>query len=297
MKYDKYGTSKIFDDAVDKVKQELTLSREAINSSYEKLELLRRNIKSSIGAYRTVGALDIIEDAASGFKMFSTEQGVVFKKADFDKAYRLALKKHTANIKRLDESNVSDIEKVLGIKKSHPMSFKEADEGRGNIMYEARVGNQYSIYCQVCVVADEMRRRGFNVTALGRIIGEGVPDKVALYTELPWRVKGTGATPKKEYVSMSGKSDKDIFADLDKATKAKGRYHINFGWKTANEGHIVCLERRANGSLRYYDLQTGKLYDIMDWITKMDKNYDIGVLKVDDLLLDTYILPDIVRPL
>jgi hypothetical protein len=80
-------------------------------------------------------------------------------------------------------------------------------------------------------------------------------------------------------------------------TKAKGRYHIDFGWANSKEGHIVCLERRSNGSLRYYDPQTGKQYDIDDWISKMDKRYNLYVLKVDDLLVSTRNLSEIVKPL
>lgn len=301
LKYDKYGESKIFDDAKDKVIKELRQTRSEINASYSKLVKLRNDIKNCIGAYKTQSALDEIEKAISGYNSFSSTNGISFNKIDFDRAHRIASKKHKENIKRLNSSNTIELEEALGIKKGHPMSFMQADEGRGNIRYKKGVVNPYSINCQVCVVADELRRRGFNVTALGRLVGNGEADAIAYHTEKPWIEASTGKSVHKKRILLTGKDEKTIFGDLDSMTKTKGRYHIDWAWEGGDTGHIVCLERRANGTLRCYDPQNGKMissiYDIMKLISRMDKNYSLNVLKVDELLINPRAIRKIVKPL
>ena len=45
----------------------------------------------------------------------------------------------------------------------------------------------------------------------------------------------------------------EIMWQLDKRTKEPGRYHVSFGWKGRKYGHIVTMERRADGTARWYD--------------------------------------------
>jgi hypothetical protein len=59
--------------------------------------------------------------------------------------------------------NIQDVENKLGIKKGNEMTFLEANEGRGNPNFSK--GGGYAINCQSCVVANELRRRGFDVSA------------------------------------------------------------------------------------------------------------------------------------
>ena len=51
------------------------------------------------------------------------------------------------------------------------MTFEEANELRGNIGYGE--GREFSVNCQSCVVANELRRRGYDVTALPNLKKEG----------------------------------------------------------------------------------------------------------------------------
>lgn len=46
-----------------------------------------------------------------------------------------------------------------------------------------------------------------------------------------------------------------------------------------------------------FDPQNGQPYDIMSIIRRMDKKWGIGVLKVDDLLVNPRIIRSIVKPL
>jgi len=61
------------------------------------------------------------------------------------------------------ESNLNDVESKLGIKRGKEMNFLDANEQKGNANYSK--GGGYKVNCQSCVVANELRRRGFDVTA------------------------------------------------------------------------------------------------------------------------------------
>lgn len=63
-------------------------------------------------------------------------------------------------------ANTEAIAKDLGIKgKPTPMTFLEANEGRGNVSYGK--GREYEENCQAVVAVHEARLRGLNVTARG----------------------------------------------------------------------------------------------------------------------------------
>lgn len=297
LKYSKYGESSIYEQAFDKLQKEYFEVRTEVNESYRRLSKLCNSAKLYIGPYKIQSAIDEMEEAMGDFSTITAKAGQTYSAREFDKAYRSAKKKLDEAAKKANAANDGDIETALGIKKGHPMSFLEADQGRGNIRYTGRLLNPYSINCQVCVVADELRRRGYDVTAIGRIEGSGMADKIAHHTELPWFEKNTGRIPIKKRIGMSGKSVSDIYIELDTMTTAKGRYHIDWGWAGGTEGHIVCLERRANGTLRFYDPQNGQPYDIFDIIRRSNRNYPLNVLKVDDLLVDPRIIRSIVKPL
>lgn len=297
LKYSKWGESSIFDSLYDKYKTELNTARMELNKAYDNLIKLKNQISTCVGAYNMNNLVDEIDDIIKGYSKYKPEYGNVYSKEQFVSLYRSVKKRFVANAKRVDSMNKEAIENALNIKKGHPMSFKEADEGRGNIGYKEGVVNPYSVNCQLSVIADELRRRGYNVTARGRIEGKGVADIIAKNTEIPWIERGTGHTPKKSHIYLVGKKDIEIFHELDDVTKTKGRYHINWVWSDEKSGHIVCLERKANGELRFYDPQDGEHYDIFDFISRMSKNFSLKVLKVDDLLLDPALVNSIVRPL
>ena len=295
LKYTKYGDSKLFDDAYDKIQKEYYEARTAINASYKRLVDLRDNIKRCTGAWRSQEALDEIEQVISGYSTFDASSLRTFKKKEFDAVFSSARKKQNETVKKAINANEIELEKSCNVKKGHPMSFKDADEGKGNINY-ATGGDAYHENCQTCVVVDELRRRGFDVTAVG-YSDETITKALSYNDALAWLEKDTGHNPRIMHVSTIGKTDKEVYESLDAATKAKGRYNISVQWNGRDWGHIVRLERRSNGSLRYYDPQNGKEYDIMYLISKMDKKKLISYLKVDDLLADPDIIRQIVKPL
>lgn len=293
--YDKYGTSTKLENLFDRHSKALQIVREETNASFSNLKKLLRSLRSNVGPYQFVEIQGMIEEAIKGYSPYKTSSAVTYTKEKFDMAYRKASRSLRKAYNKLNEENMAELEKALGIKAGHPMSFKEADEGRGNINYNR--GKEYSINCQICVVADELRRRGFNVTALGRIEGQGIADKIATNTTRPWIDAHTGHHPRKKIISMIGINDNEVYGKISDATIKKGRYHIDFVWNGGEKAHIACVERQANGMLRLYDPQSGKKYDLLDWISKMDKRYTVNVLRVDNLNIASNIIQEIVEPL
>lgn len=295
LKYEKYGNSEIFDNALSSQLSNLHKHQSELELSYERLRKLYNSAMLNQREYKVQAVIDEIKASLGNYSRYSTTIGEVYTKKSFDDTYRSANNK-LRNVARIaNKANDSNIEKALGIKKGQPMSFKEADEGRANINYKVDE-IEYNTNCQICVVADELRRRGFNVTALGRKEAGKIADLIAKNTDKPWFHKDTGMDVFKKRISQKGKNYIEVYNELDEITKAKGRYHIDWAWND-KDAHIVCLERRANGTLRFYDPQTGNEYDIFKILQVIDQSHTLNVLRVDNLLVKYEYLQKIVKPL
>lgn len=208
------------------------------------------------------------------------------------------------NLKTPQQINQEAIEEKLGVKKGEEMSFDDANELRGNINYENGYG--YKINCQSCVVSNELRRRGYNVTAMentGKI--GNIPYQLSRKTNWAW-LNENGEMPKKTRVGgqitdnrgrAKSKSIQQLSTELNDVTKEIGRYHIDFCWKGRNSGHIITLERLDNGLLRFYDPQNGKRVRWADLSNQISPSYGVNVLRVDNLQVNTEIINGIVTKL
>ena len=200
--------------------------------------------------------------------------------------------------------NQSKIEQKIGIKRGEVMTFEEANELRGNIGYGE--GREFSVNCQSCVVANELRRRGYDVTALPNLKKEGnIPYELSGKTNWAWIDPETMQTPEKkqaggQYVSgldIKSKTLTQLNKELNELTKEAGRYHIDFMWKDGKGGHIITVDRLENGSIRIYDPQIGRLGDWKVISKDISLKYGVNVLRVDNLLVNTDIIDRIVRKL
>lgn len=200
--------------------------------------------------------------------------------------------------------NQSKIEQKIGIKRGEDMTFEEANELRGNIGYGE--GREFSVNCQSCVVANELRRRGYDVTALPNLKKEGnIPYELSGKTNWAWIDPETMQTPEKkqaggQYVSgldIKSKTLTQLNKELNESTKEAGRYHIDFMWKNGKGGHIITVDRLENGSIRIYDPQIGRLGDWKVISKDISLKYGVNVLRVDNLLVNTDIIDRIVRKL
>lgn len=200
------------------------------------------------------------------------------------------------------EQNTTETEKKLGITKGKEMTFEEANELKGNVNYG--YGRMYSINCQSCVVANELRRRGFDVTAHGNKKDGGIPEQLSTKTHWAWIDPDTNQMPKKQKAGgiyfkgyeMKNKTYTQMLKEFQELTKEVGRYHLDWGWKRSNSGHIITAERLDDGTLVVYDPQNGKkIADFKKYAKDFSLRYGINVLRVDNKLINTNIIDGVVH--
>lgn len=202
--------------------------------------------------------------------------------------------------------NQTKIEQKIGIKKGAEMTFEEANELRGNINYGQ--ASEYGVNCQSCVVSNELRRRGYNVTALPNLQKSGnIPYELSRKTNWAWIDPETMAMPVKKRAggvyditktgALKSKNVSALTKDIIELAKEPGRYHIDFSWKSGNSGHIITLEKLGNGKIVLYDPQNGKIVNWSDISKRIKLSYGVNVLRVDNLLVNTDIIAGIVKTL
>ncbi|MGN0238093.1 MAG: toxin glutamine deamidase domain-containing protein [Lepagella sp.] len=204
---------------------------------------------------------------------------------------------------KANAENMKALAKALGVEQGELMTFFEADEMRSNPNFA--VAEMYRVNCQTCVVANELRRRGFNIQALGNFKGSK-SEELSKFTNGIWQ-KADGNIPNKirigaefnqwSYIDPSGKRHKKGFSktvpnrkrlvsELEANLSEDGRYHIDWTWKSSGKkrtGHIITVEKIGD-TIRYYDPQTGKVIsDFTEYIKEIDLSRGINLLRVDNL--------------
>ena len=187
-------------------------------------------------------------------------------------------------------ANTEAIAKDFGIKtKPTPMTFLEANEGRGNVFYG--MGNAYEENCQAAVVVHEARLRGLNVTAQGYDGTKGSASyQLGERFETIWENAKTHKTP--TLTELRGDTFDAMVGKIEKATKATGRYHIGINMQN-NEGHVITAERLPNGQMVFYDAQVGAFLKLEEYADRGVEYFE--VLKVDKLILRRDIFKKIAR--
>ena len=184
------------------------------------------------------------------------------------------------------------IEKDLGIKRGRPMSHEQANKMHGNLYYGE--SKAYSVNCQTCVVAYELRLRGFDVSALPNTADSAL-SKLSKATHTAWQ----GIT--REDILVIAKTTLDKYGHIKQpplkwvkvsaAMTETGRYHIAWRWKRKRSGHIITAERLPDGSLRFYDPQNG-MSGALD-LYKKEIAGNIRIYRVDNLAPNANIVKDV----
>lgn len=179
------------------------------------------------------------------------------------------------------KNNINNIAQAMGTT-AKPMSFIDADEGRGNANYYK--GGAYKNNCQSCVAVHEARLRGLNITALGYDERKGSQSyKLGEHFEQVWINPKTGQAP--QLTRLTSDTDEALFAKVEKQASSVGRYHIGINFKNG-AGHVITAERLRSGELIFYDAQSGEFLNITE-LAAVDY---IELLKVDKLLINKEIL-------
>lgn len=202
--------------------------------------------------------------------------------------------------------NQSKIEQKIGIKRGEDMTFEEANELRGNINFGK--GYEYGVNCQSCVVSNELRRRGYDVTALPNLKKAGnIPYELSGKTNWAWIDPKTMTTPVKKKAggvyditrtgALKSKNISALTKDIIELVKEPGRYHIDFSWKSGNSGHIITLEKKTDGKIVIYDPQNGEIVNWANLSKRIKLQNGVNVLRVDNLLVNTDIINGVVKKL
>lgn len=135
-----------------------------------------------------------------------------------------------------------------------PMNDEQANKGHANPNFIK--GEPYRKNCQTCVVAYELRRRGYDVEAKGNNEDQYF-SQLAGNPALAWIDPQTGKTPtpiRDKNVTTPLKTYKWLKDTL----QSGGRYTIWFGWKgKTRAGHIVHVRKTSDGDVELYDPQVG----------------------------------------
>ncbi len=188
--------------------------------------------------------------------------------------------------------NNRQISKILNIPQGKAMSFTDANGGKVNPEFNSPDAelNGYYNNCQTCTLAYELRRRGFNVEAL--------PNKDDEFYKKWCKENQTNIFERFKFkdrnVGVSSYDWKYNFKDTDQRinfiynrTTAVGRYEVLCSWEGGG-GHVFIVERQKRGNLLWYDPQTGRKGDFN--IEDIQKMKSIGILKIDNLLINTLFL-------
>ena len=192
---------------------------------------------------------------------------------------------------------------INGVTRGDAMSFEDADGQAGNPKYRKGTGTAQN--CQSCVVANEARRRGYNVSAQSYTKNK-TAEMLSKNPRIAWVDPKTGDVP--DFVPWDYKrtyDKKSYRAFLEENVNAGERYTLQFNWGNASGGHIISAERDSRGALRLYDPQTGKIYekdwaldDLMGRMSYTDKSGRSDppkLLRVDNLAFREDIAKDILE--
>lgn len=179
---------------------------------------------------------------------------------------------------------------VAGVTKGKPMSFAEANELKGNPNFNEvsafsidKLGRKYYPYrinCQTCVVANEMRRRGYNVKASGhwRDQAQSMNHKLSQFCQGIWYNPVNGAPP--DVIKI------DSFAELNELVQEGQRFSLQWNWKkrtttstNRQKGHIVSV-LRENGRCFIYDPQSGDKFEIAEFQRSFGKYINMSTANI-----------------
>ena len=237
-------------------------------------------------------------DKVGGYKRISTKAG-----ATVPTATTTTTAPNTSRIRTATPKPKAPKVEIAGVSQGKPMSFDEANELRGNPNFY--LGGGYRVNCQTCVVANEARRRGYDVEALKK---NSVSEMLSYSTNKAWIDPKTKTTPMFLVQDASVNTVDKLYDWLNKSVEEGNRYHIGFAWKgRGNSGHIICIDK-VKGSLRLYDPQSGRKYTSEDYVrrylgrmkletTHYGRKYkvDVELLRVDNLDFDKSVVDAILK--
>lgn len=142
----------------------------------------------------------------------------------------------------------------------------------------------YSENCQRCVVAYELRRRGYDVTALPTYVGDNLPT-IAYTKGRIYEGRWKGAFRNAKTLDVGANRATKVSANITAKMKEFGngsRAVVQVFWHSGG-GHVFSVENR-NGRMVYMDPQTGRIRNINDTLSRAF-TMDVNLVRTDNLRL------------
>lgn len=165
--------------------------------------------------------------------------------------------------------------------KGKPLSIRQSYEKANP--YFSKEYAEYSSNCQRCVVANEFRRRGYDVMALPTYKGDKKP-RVAFSAKdgtVNGHWMGAFKGAKAEYVG--NRSSEKVVGNIKSKMRSYGRGSrgvVQVFWKNGG-GHVFNVEN-VGGKIKAFDAQTGKSVSLSDYIGKASGS-SVNLIRTDNL--------------
>lgn len=166
--------------------------------------------------------------------------------------------------------------------KGQPMSIQKAYHGANP--FHSYTHDDFSKNCQRCVVAYEMRRRGYDVTAQPTFENDRLP--TVRYSGRNGELRQgmwTSAFKSARPVSVGAPQTSKVYDNVRAQMKEYGhraRAVVSVGWKRGG-GHVFIVENQ-NGRMVYVDPQTSKIYSPKNVFQNADSK-SVTLTRVDNL--------------
>lgn len=218
-------------------------------------------------------------------------------------------------VKKVDSTVSTNMEKSkfeqaaerAGFERGKPMSIDLADDKHANPKYMKSVDGSFRPYtcnCQTCVVAYELRRRGYDVEAMGAGVQKGFINEYQHSLALDTTNAFLGVSFKRFILnednsikSNTPKGRRKYVANLFYATKEEGRYFLSMKNRRRSTGHIVVVESTEDGGKLLVDPQCGERINLTDGaaVDKYFSGVDVKhlynrVFRVDNLEFNPAVL-------
>ncbi len=169
-------------------------------------------------------------------------------------------------------------------KKGSPIGIEKAYKD-ANPNYD-RTGTyaEYTTNCQRCVVAYELRRRGYDVTALPKYEGDtlGRVTRIDRNDAIWSRWQGAFRSAKPE--TVKARTSKKVVKNIEEKMKSYGdgsRGVVTIMYKNSNTGHVFNVEQRK-GKTYFVDAQSGQRMWAKNYIDIVDTR-TVTLTRTDNL--------------
>ena len=165
--------------------------------------------------------------------------------------------------------NPAELKASIGTK-GQAIGIQKAIEGANPFYNTSGAQGDFSENCQRCVVAYELRRRGYDVVALPTYAGD----------KLPSGSRWQGAFQKAKSVNVGSTNPRTAQANLEKLMKQYGNGSRGI---VKIPGHVFNVEN-VGGKIRYVDAQTNTIYNSNNVFSRLGKKAsNVELLRTDNL--------------